>query len=149
MTAITLSELNHDSCHIYHLFEKPLCKNQKQIVRIANIAFHIFTLGIPYILYHATCSLLSINISKIKQNKRIDNIVKKAETYVAQTFPEHTTNDQKEIVSYIKDKVTSDNFLDDPSAGVAKWKEDRGYTEEYRFPEDRAKRFFERIPVNK
>jgi hypothetical protein len=35
-----------------HLFEKPLCKEQTLLKRIANIAFHILTLGIPYALYH-------------------------------------------------------------------------------------------------
>jgi|GEM_PF-6152531 len=38
--------------HKYCLFQNPLCKTQPLDRRIANIAFHIFTLCIPLVIYH-------------------------------------------------------------------------------------------------
>lgn len=38
--------------HNHHLFNSPCCKNLSFIRKVANITFHILTLGIPLILYH-------------------------------------------------------------------------------------------------
>lgn len=37
--------------HLSHLFEKPLCKSQSIERRVANCAFHLFTLLLPLALY--------------------------------------------------------------------------------------------------
>jgi len=45
----------NSSCnHVNHLFNNPLCKKLHIINRVANIAFHIFTLCIPLAIYHIT-----------------------------------------------------------------------------------------------
>ncbi len=41
------------SCgHVNHLFEGILCENLTLLEKIANVAFHILTLGIPLFIYH-------------------------------------------------------------------------------------------------
>lgn len=45
----SIASCRHNRC----LFEAPLCKEQSVLRRIINIIFHIFTLGIPFLLYHA------------------------------------------------------------------------------------------------
>jgi hypothetical protein len=37
--------------HASHLFAAPLCENQPQWKRIANVVFHVFTLAIPLLIY--------------------------------------------------------------------------------------------------
>lgn len=46
------SKVNNINCiHSNHLFSSPLCKEQSLFKRVANIAFHILTLGIPLAIY--------------------------------------------------------------------------------------------------
>lgn len=42
----------HLCSHSNHLFAHPLCEGQTLLRRIANVAFHILTLGIPLAIYH-------------------------------------------------------------------------------------------------
>lgn len=50
MSAITTFKTN---CHhTHHLFSQPLCKSQPLLQRIANIVFHVLSLGIPLGIYH-------------------------------------------------------------------------------------------------
>lgn len=50
---MSISSTSPLSCdHIYHLFESPFCERLSLWRRIAIIAFHILTLGIPLLLYH-------------------------------------------------------------------------------------------------
>lgn len=36
---------------LYHMFHNPFCENQSLLVRVANIVFHVLTLGIPLMIY--------------------------------------------------------------------------------------------------
>jgi hypothetical protein len=48
------------SCaHENHLFNHPLCSNQTLLKKIANIAFHILTIGIPLAVYHIAACIFS------------------------------------------------------------------------------------------
>ncbi len=48
----------NDYCiHSHHLFAHPLCENQPLLKRIANVVFHVLTLGIPLAVYHVYCAL--------------------------------------------------------------------------------------------
>ncbi len=135
MDKIVLQDLTHDTCHYCHLFEKPLCKNQNLIIRIANMAFHIFTLGIPYVLYHTTCYLFSINTTKI-QNKRLrDKIVEKAKNHLYQNhqMTNPLENETKlKVLQYIRNDLLTDSFIKDPIQGFKDWKSQRGHTEDIR-----------------
>lgn len=70
--------------HSTHLFSHPLCEEQSPLKRVANLAFHILTLGIPLATYHGiSCcyprrpfeqengNLQSIGVISIQQNKSI------------------------------------------------------------------------------
>ena len=53
INSICSSNENVYNCnHSNHLFAHPLCDEQSLLKRIANVAFHILTLGIPLAFYH-------------------------------------------------------------------------------------------------
>mgnify|MGYP000249270747 CR=1 FL=1 len=56
--------------HTHHFFN-PLCKDQSLLKRVAHVAFHVLTLGIPLALYHiiSYCHRKIINLGQ--QNKKI------------------------------------------------------------------------------
>lgn len=53
MSSTTIN-VNSSCNYANHLFNDPLCKKLHIINRVANIAFHIFTLCIPLAIYHIT-----------------------------------------------------------------------------------------------
>lgn len=70
--------------HSSHLFSNPLCEDQSLLKRIANVAFHVLTLGIPLAIYHiiSCCrpktssiqrngNLQTAGINSVQQNKSI------------------------------------------------------------------------------
>lgn len=48
-----------------HLFEHPICLNQTLLRKIANIVFHLLTLGVPLGVYHA--GLLALRVVKVDE----------------------------------------------------------------------------------
>lgn len=57
--------VNGTNCiHSNYLFSHPLCKEQSLLKRIANVAFHVLTLGIPLAIYHVIYCCYSIISSK-------------------------------------------------------------------------------------
>ncbi len=54
------------------------------------------------------------------------------------------TNGDGQIYEYIKNILTSSAFQSNPKGFLADWSERRGYTEEFRYPEDRARIFFDK-----
>lgn len=50
--SVQSSNANTLCLHSNHLFQHPLCENQTLLQKIANLAFHILTLGIPLAIYH-------------------------------------------------------------------------------------------------
>lgn len=56
-----ISACNHSN----HLFREPLCKEQTRLKKIAHVAFHILTLGIPLAMYR----IISCCFPKWAQNK--------------------------------------------------------------------------------
>lgn len=70
--------------HSSHLFSNLLCENQSLLKKIANVAFHVLTLGIPLAIYHiisccrpktsstqSSGSLQTVGINSVQQNKSI------------------------------------------------------------------------------
>lgn len=55
----------------------------------------------------------------------------------------YTTNDDR-LFDYIKDILNDRKFQANPKGYLAEWRERRGYTEEYRVPEDAARTFFDK-----
>lgn len=73
---------NVNCIHSSHLFSHPLCKDQSLIKRVANVAFHVLTLGIPLAIYHVIkcCfpkshskhgigNLQTVGVNSVQQNK--------------------------------------------------------------------------------
>lgn len=50
--------------HSNHLFSHPLCEEQSILKRIANVVFHILTLGIPLAIYRIISCCYSVTSSK-------------------------------------------------------------------------------------
>ena len=71
------------------------------------------------------CNLSPINFDLIKHN----------------ALAEKFTKDEV-ILEYIKSILVKSDFQADPKKYLEDWKVRRGYTEECRFPEDYAMRFF-------
>ena len=67
MDCLNFAFVNEPLClHENHLFTDPLCDEQSLMRRIANVAFHIFTLAIPLALYH----IAKWCFSKVSLNER-------------------------------------------------------------------------------
>jgi len=80
-----ITRANNPSCvHTSHLFSHPLCKRQSLSKRIANVAFHVFTLAIPLTIYYVvSCcysrtgskqksgNLQAAGINSVQQNKSV------------------------------------------------------------------------------
>jgi len=84
---------------------------------------------------------------KEKSNKNVLNISikKRAEEFVKLTFNEEPTG---EILNYINNVLDDPSFQADPQEFLKQWQVKRGFTEEFRYPEDRARRFFDlREPI--
>jgi hypothetical protein len=65
MDCLSFALPNEPLClHGSHLFTDPLCDEQSLLRRIANVAFHVFTLAIPLVIYH----IASWCFSKIPSN---------------------------------------------------------------------------------
>lgn len=73
---------NLNCIHSKHLFSHPLCEDQSLLKRIAIVAFHILTLGIPLAIYHViSCcypktdsehssgNLQTAGVKSVQQNK--------------------------------------------------------------------------------
>lgn len=106
--------------HSNHLFDNPLCKKQTLLQRIANVAFHILTLGIPLIVYqiYSCCfrraasnlengRLQKTAIDSVQQNKVIQEnppvqtpvpVTPVLETPVQKKPPQENTSVQKDTV---------------------------------------------------
>lgn len=83
MSSVTVT--NGPNCiHSTHLFAHPLCEDQSLLKRIANVAFHVLTLGIPLAIYHiiSCCypetsstqsngNIQTAGINSVQQNKGI------------------------------------------------------------------------------
>lgn len=62
---LNLNLVANDYClHSHHLFSHPLCENQSLLKRIANVVFHVLTLGIPLAVYHVYCALSNYYANK-------------------------------------------------------------------------------------
>lgn len=64
---------NPSCTHHHHWFAHPLCEQQSAVQRIANIAFHILTLGIPLAIYHVISCCYS-RITARQQNENLQAI---------------------------------------------------------------------------
>lgn len=75
---------NPKCVHFNHLFSHPLCESQPLLKKIAHLAFHILTLGIPLAVYRLISCCFSrrtsseegekiqaIGINAVQQNKRM------------------------------------------------------------------------------
>jgi hypothetical protein len=83
MSGISIN--NNPSCtHTNHLFSHPFCKEQSRLRRIANVAFHALTFGIPLAIYHVvsccysrtgskqkSINLQAAGINSVQQNKPV------------------------------------------------------------------------------
>lgn len=66
MSTIAIKACNHSD----HLFNHPLCKSLPIERKVANVAFHVFTLCIPLAIYHA----ISYCHSKITHYRRLRHL---------------------------------------------------------------------------
>jgi len=51
----------------------------------------------------------------------------------------------EDLLEYIKNILNDKTFQDNPRAYLNAWRERRGATEQFKRPEDQARKFFERI----
>jgi hypothetical protein len=82
--SISIIDASLPCTHSNHLFSHPLCEKQSSLRRIANVAFHILTLGIPLAVYRIvvwysarrashveTVNLQDTSIKSVQENKGI------------------------------------------------------------------------------
>lgn len=101
-----ISVTNGPNCiHSSHLFSNPLCEDQSLLKRIANVAFHVLTLGIPLAIYHilsccrpknsstqSSGNLQTTGINSIQQNisiKPYSNLGQEALEFARKKLQEH------------------------------------------------------------
>lgn len=89
-------------------------------------------------------------IRSVNLQKHCDNIpfsgfriVKKGEDLHMLKKVEEFAKGDKEVLKYIQDILNNDRFKSNPKRYLDEWKIKRGTTEEFRWPEDEARMFFD------
>lgn len=113
---------NFHCTHTSHLFSHPLCKSQSLLKRIANVAFHVLTLGIPLAIYHIwSCyyakraiqskgeNLQTTAINSVGQvNRNIPNAaLKQAENDMKEEIASKISEEYREILNLISNNLNN------------------------------------------
>lgn len=89
------------------MLSHPLCKEQSRLRRIANVAFHVLTLGIPLAIRHIIpcCFKASVSDSAAKevQTQAVDSVKQARRTAHAQLIEKTEDEMQKEMAVKIRD----------------------------------------------
>lgn len=110
---MTVSNLNaNPHCeHNHHLLSHPLCKEQSRLRRIANVAFHVLTLGIPLAIRRIIpcCFKVSASDSAAEevQNQAVDSVKQARRTARAQLI-EKTESDMEKAMAV---KIAADGSV--------------------------------------
>jgi hypothetical protein len=78
MTISALKSTQTPPCSHNHLFEKPFCKSNSLIKKIAIVAFHVFTLCIPLVVY----KLINCLSGRVKPQKVDEKLKKEIEEFI-------------------------------------------------------------------
>ena len=103
MTSTTIPVTSCRHTTTAHLFTDPFCEKRSLLEKIATIAFHILTLGIPLVIYHVVTGCMSYFSSQAKSHDT-GNLQKNA---LDSTKPKKLVLDRDAILASTRDLLVN------------------------------------------